>query len=442
MNLILANEGLPSIYTDELRNRGCNLQVMPVHRVRDRLRDEDIVADAIVCFAEPVVPGSDPHTRVMSLRGAMPLDFVIAIRDDIADAPSSLAMADGRKWKSIPFVVLVSEKLITRYADINPYQGKLGRYLEVRDVYRIIHTTVSDYRRKLLDELDNLGFLVSFSNGRYRLGPALKAQHGLESSLYYGPADKRRRSGNHFYTVDRDAYGIQYEIEIFEALINRPGVTEGDLQNFFEENPHFLVCARPAEPLPHVPLTSTDGKLLVPDFVLKPIVAVQRDSNWEVLDLKKPQVRLLAGKAQRVRLSHEVMQAIAQLRDYGDYFRNPNNSATVEMALGHRLRHPKLAVLIGRMPKREEIEALEFGPVKRTRRSHRDLRRNSCYPAATSRLTPTPNSKAPSCRKPATRMGQPVSRYSVLGTRYWVLATFPRSTPPDTLPAPASADRF
>jgi hypothetical protein len=53
------------------------------------------------------------------------------------------------------------------------------------------------------------------------------------------------------------------------------------------------------------------GNLYIPDFILKPIVAYQRDANWRVLDLKKPNTRLLAVPANHVRLSHDVTQAIA-----------------------------------------------------------------------------------------------------------------------------------
>jgi hypothetical protein len=101
--------------------------------------------------------------------------------------------------------------------------------------------------------------------------------------------------------------------------------------------------------MPHVPLQSDSGPLLVPDFIIKPVVAYQRDSNWEILDLKKPDAKLLAGPRLHTRLSHEVMQAIAQLRDYRDYFRNPEHTERVASALGHHLRYPKLAVLIGRL---------------------------------------------------------------------------------------------
>jgi hypothetical protein len=127
----------------------------------------------------------------------------------------------------------------------------------------------------------------------------------------------------------------------------------------YEEHPHFLTFQRAAEPIPHIQFKSRDGRLLIPDFILKPIVAVERDSNWEVLDLKRPQVRLLSGPVRRLQLSHEVHKAIRQLRDYGDYFHNAENTEKVEQVLGHRVRRPRLAVLIGRLPKKPQLEALE-----------------------------------------------------------------------------------
>jgi len=148
--------------------------------------------------------------------------------------------------------------------------------------------------------------------------------------------------------VDRDLYGIQVEVEQFEVLINHPETAEGTFQRFFEEHPHFLGDLQSPLPLSHVRLEHASG-LYILDFILKPIVAYQRDTNWRVLDLKRPNAPLLAGPANHVRLSHDVTQAIAQLRDYGDYFQNPENAQRIVDALGHRLKYPELAVLIGRL---------------------------------------------------------------------------------------------
>lgn len=223
-----------------------------------------------------------------------------------------------------------------------------------------IREVVSRYRQRLLDELDNLGLLVSYENGRYRVGPALTPrERDVEGEFYYGPADARESVKGKYFTVDRDNYGIQYEIELFEALINHPDVRELDLQQFFEEHPHFLVATRLMQALPHVSLVDQKGKLLIPDFVLKPIVAAQRDSNWEILDLKHPQAKLLAGPSNHIRFSQDVMKAINQVKDYKDYFEDPRNAGAVTEVLGHPLRHPRLGVLIGRMPEHGDVEALE-----------------------------------------------------------------------------------
>lgn len=73
-----------------------------------------------------------------------------------------------------------------------------------------------------------------------------------------------------------------------------------------------------------------------------------------------PQVKLLAGKGNRVQFAHGVTKAITQLKDYADYFRNPSNKEVIKRVLALHLRFPKLAVLIGRMPTGGDVEALEL----------------------------------------------------------------------------------
>jgi hypothetical protein len=181
----------------------------------------------------------------------------------------------------------------------------------------------------------------------------------VEGEFYYGSAGTKEGVRGKYFTVDRDVFGIQYEIEKFEALINNPDVTELDLQRFFEENPHFLISTRLMQPLPHIPLVDAHGKVLIPDFVMKPIVAVQRDSNWQIIELKHPQAKLLAGPSNHRRFSQDVIKAINQLKDYKDHFENPANATAITGLLGHPLRHPRLGVLIGRMPTLAEMEQFE-----------------------------------------------------------------------------------
>jgi hypothetical protein len=324
--------------------------------VSDHLQLQQVTVDAIVFACDPAshLPEPRPPDILEPLAAAL---HAISL----SELPETRAMPDGRRWSALPVLLLVAkadlpeaEEVAARLkADGYPQIALSTLSADYDYSGSVLKALVKRYRQEVLCELDNLGFVVTYEAGRYRLGPALKPRIDLIGYYYFGPADQRP---DHFVTIDRDLIGIQLEIELFESLINLQAASEADFQRFFEEHPHFLSLL--SMPLSHVQLRDGAGKLVVPDFILKPVVAAQRDSRWEVLDLKRPQASLIVGRGSRRRLSHEVMKAVRQLRDYGDYFADPRNTATVEQALGHQLRRPKLGVLIGRMVE-TDVEALE-----------------------------------------------------------------------------------
>lgn len=354
-------------YSNLWKERHGPAEFIPVDSLIEILQEKEngLVAEAIVIET----------THLFYFEGRVDPDFwrgylqpftlenILAIVRDIRGLDSCVAMEDGRKWNAIPIILILTDTL-TRDLDIA--QSLEATIIFSRgdlqaDLHRV-RQEIAKYRQRLLDELDNLGFLVTYENGRYRVGPALTpGDRQMEGHFYFGPADKRPGQRGKYYTVDRENVGIQYEVELFEALINKPDVSEHDIQRFFEEHPHFLLLTRLMQALPQVHLPDGMGKLLIPDFILKPIVALQRlrESNWQVLDLKRPQAKLLAGPSDHRRFSSEVFQAITQVKDYREHFENPQNTAAVTKILGHPLKHPKLAVLIGRMPSSSEVEVLE-----------------------------------------------------------------------------------
>jgi hypothetical protein len=165
------------------------------------------------------------------------------------------------------------------------------------------------------------------------VGPALKPRNELSGRYYFGPADQRARG---FTTVHKENFAVQAEIEAFEALINRENLREPELQQFFETHPHFL--SEEHTPLSQVRLPRADGRVLIPDFILKPLFTQQDDSKWRVLELKLPSAKLLSGKGPRRRLSSRVMEAIAQLREYKKYLEDSAQTDGVENLLGHALK--------------------------------------------------------------------------------------------------------
>ncbi len=359
MKIILTGIREPSILADCLRERHIAFEFIPLEHLVGSAKESSLSglsADVIACVVHP-----DSTPKSITEYQRLTLASVAAkVVKELRSLQNFQAMKDGRKWAAVPFVMIVNH-LFNREgiretvdANVTDISGDYTKNLnDIREI-------VSDYWQRLLGELDNLGLIITYEQGRYRVGPGLAARdEGLESALYYSPADRKQGTQDKYFTLNRDVLGIQYEIELFEALINSPDVQELDLQRFFEENPHFLAPTKLMQPLPHVSLVDNCGKVLVPDFVIKPIVAAQRDSNWQVLDLKHPQAKLLAGRSNHKRFSQDVMKAINQVKDYKDYFENPAHASVVTESLGQPLRHPRLGVLIGRMPTNSDMEPLE-----------------------------------------------------------------------------------
>ncbi len=274
-------------------------------------------------------------------------------------------MADGRRWNRVPIILLTS----AANSDLNAPRTSgviaaavliAGATVIGDDVTAAIIDTVADevekYQRRLIGEFEDLGFLITEESGRLRLGPALTPRGNVEGELYLGSAD--RRPADHWFTIRRDSLAINYDADLFEDLINRSNVSEPELQNFFEGHPYFLTAGNWKTAIPHPRL---GGGTLIPDFVLEPIVAKRRarDSEWQVLDLKKPQERLLVGSATRKRLSAAVHKAIAQLREYQGYFNDPAHAVEITGLLGAAVRFPQLAVLIGRQRDLDDLAALD-----------------------------------------------------------------------------------
>lgn len=130
--------------------------------------------------------------------------------------------------------------------------------------------------------------------------------------------------------------------------MNDPSTKERDYQEFFEKNPHFLkglqynrVVAQPM--LEREP---EEAGNLIPDFFLQPL-----DSQYaDILDLKLPTEKLIVGSKDRLHFSAAVHNAIAQVREYRDYFEDPLNRKKVFEKYGLTSYRPSAAIIIGRTP--------------------------------------------------------------------------------------------
>jgi Domain of unknown function (DUF4263) len=133
-------------------------------------------------------------------------------------------------------------------------------------------------------------------------------------------------------------------LDRLEHLINREDAREHDLQIFFEQYPEFIRGDLGASVSPQVILQSESGKRLRPDFIIK-----RADSTFvDILEIKRPIATLLSGTLERPTLAREVLMAVAQMREYGEWFNDPANRLRFRARYGIDGFEPKLSLVIGR----------------------------------------------------------------------------------------------
>ncbi len=356
MNLLLTSTGfLEDRKHDDLiqtwRDHHHIVETLPFDRLMDYVRFNPssrwAAVDAIVCKADTDPEGIATYTLPRALKLAA----------DFRGLPEQYAMRDGRKWKSIPFV-LVSEQPfyfgypeeITRLAVtlIKPSPYPVEILLKVRDA-------IDDYIKRVLEDYRNMGLLVRFEKGRAQIGPALKKRDPeLESSYYYAPADRRNNRG--WVTVMRDNEGLRADVELFQQLLDM-NATERQMQRFFEEHPFFLMQARLGIQIPH---PSYATRRWSPDFAFTSILGPRDINDVELLEMKGPAEKLLNRHKNHPGFTSILHNAIDQVRDYGRYISHPENHEKIMKQLGYIPTQSRLAVLIGRdYQDAERLEVLE-----------------------------------------------------------------------------------
>jgi hypothetical protein len=300
--------------------------------------------DAIVCSADGL-----PRYELADggLRENHCLERAMCLSWDARTLPENCAMRDGRKWRSIPFVIFRS---VSDY-EMAPYaQRETHAHIELAHghptvMMRVVAQIVDQYQKKVLDDYEVRGIMVRLNRGRAQIGPALKKKAPeIASEFYYAPADRRNHS--RWVTVMRDQQGLPADIQLFGQLINS-NASEREMHRFFEEHPAFLMQARLGVPISHSPVLR-EPKGWTPDYSISSILG-PINNELELLELKGPRENFLTSGVHGG-FSAKVKVAIDQVRDYERSIAQPANHEAVLNALGYTPKRPRLAVLIGRAP--------------------------------------------------------------------------------------------
>lgn len=157
--------------------------------------------------------------------------------------------------------------------------------------------------------------------------------------------------------IELNLKSLSARITQFQGLIYKPRLKELELQSFFEKDPVFLSFGTKYRKLfPRILLKKTNGKDLIPDFLLERVT----DGFCDILDIKLPRKRILAGSEERKRFTSEVGMAIAQVHEYREYFDDRSNIREALCKYGLSVYKPDVMVLIGsgQNVKKEDIIAV------------------------------------------------------------------------------------
>lgn len=145
----------------------------------------------------------------------------------------------------------------------------------------------------------------------------------------------------------------QRAIDEFEELINSNDASENEFQEFFKSFPNFIINDSYRTAHSQIVLQDSQPRKLIPDFVLEPYNA---NSLCDILELKRPNTKLFVDKRNRPRFSAAVFEAVAQLREYHEYFEQEINRNKIEKQYGLKLFRPRLILIIGRRGRLSPIQ--------------------------------------------------------------------------------------
>jgi len=145
------------------------------------------------------------------------------------------------------------------------------------------------------------------------------------------------------------------QLEEFEELLDDAKSNENSFQLFFERHPHFLKGVDYSRVLAHPSLIREDDGSLIPDFMLQPLGSDFAD----ILDLKRPDAKVVTGRKDRRRFAQSVHEAIAQVREYREYFEHSDHRRAVQERYGFTAYRPDALIVIGRQPEAVSEEEMK-----------------------------------------------------------------------------------
>jgi len=142
--------------------------------------------------------------------------------------------------------------------------------------------------------------------------------------------------------VDRSE--IEKAWMILKALMEQEDAVEGDFQRWFEAHSVGFASYGYQRAIPKPHLETPDGRVFQPDFL-----AQRTDGMWEIVEIKRPDTRILKNAERRQTFYASFESYIAQCNEYQEFFLDSINRERVRATYGIDILHPPDALLVAGM---------------------------------------------------------------------------------------------
>jgi hypothetical protein len=229
----------------------------------------------------------------------------------LRELPDHLLFRNAVKAKSLPALVIAKN---TDLAAGEPKELDDTEWVRVIDpsatadeLRAAITDLLFDWRTDILRELECVGYAITPGpSGLLDVKPTF-SKRKVEGEIIRASASLTKLQRAKYVVLSSDvfkegasyrqlAYLIQHFRDVARRLKTKP---EEVFQRFFKEHPDLLFAQGYAQLFPKPRLIDPEDrrKCLEPDFVVKPCVAPQLGSRWEILDIKLPDVRIVKKRS-------------------------------------------------------------------------------------------------------------------------------------------------
>ena len=219
----------------------------------------------------------------------------------------------------------------------------------------IFQNSIRTWRKKVIDELDNLG--IPFNSGIVDYNYYIKKVKRYIPTRIISDNFQLIPRKLHYYWLNHNLRQIELAIDEYSKLLNRthrnnPKREEKLYHKFFNRNESFLLRDNYSRKWYEKMLPLNERHSYQPDFSLKPNMNYKTDLN--ILEIKLPNEGFIKNTHFHPTFYSKFIEHLSQIQDYKDYLENEEYREIIKKQYGWFPERIQYSLLMGRESEKEE----------------------------------------------------------------------------------------